>query len=100
MARQKALGELLEDLRRLYPVIHERYKVASLGVFGSYVRKEQGEGSDLDVLVTFHETPSLLRFVELENFLSDELGVKVDLVMRDALKPEIGRRIMHQVIAV
>ncbi len=100
MAKKKALGELLEDLRRLYPVINERYKVASLGVFGSYVRKEQDEESDLDVLVTFHETPSLLRFVELENFLSDELGVKVDLVMRDALKPEIGRRIMHQVIAV
>ncbi|HHH83550.1 MAG TPA: DNA polymerase beta [Chloroflexi bacterium] len=100
MAKKKALGELLEDLRRLYPVINERYKVASLGVFGSYVRKEQDEESDLDVLVTFHETPSLLRFVELENFLADELGVKVDLVMRDALKPEIGRRIMHQVIAV
>ena len=100
MAKKKALGELLEDLRRLYPVINERYKVASLGVFGSYVRKEQDEERDLDVLVTFHETPSLLRFVELENFLADELGVKVDLVMRDALKPEIGRRIMHQVIAV
>jgi len=52
MAKKKALGELLEDLRRLYPVINERYKVASLGVFGSYVRKEQDEESDLDVLPT------------------------------------------------
>jgi len=68
MAKKKALGELLEDLRRLYPVINERYKVASLGVFGSYVRKEQDEESDLDVLVTFHETPGYCQMLWIGHF--------------------------------
>jgi predicted nucleotidyltransferase len=42
----------------------------------------------------------LLRFIELENELSDELGVKVDLVMREALKPRIGERILEEVVPV
>ena len=74
-----------------------QYHVKSLGLFGSYLRNEQDGDSDLDILVEFDETPSLLRFIDLENFLSDTLGVKVDLVMRDALKPRIGRRILQEV---
>ena len=74
--------------------LRERYKVKTLGIFGSYVRNEQRKGSDLDVLVEFDESPSLLKFLELEHHLGDLLGVKVDLVMKDALKPAIGRRIL------
>ena len=54
----------------------------------------------MDILVTFSETPSLFKFIELENFLSDNLGIKVDLVMRDALKPAIKKRILSEVIKV
>ena len=62
------------------------------------MRKEQQADSDLDLLVTFHEPPSLLKFIELENYLSDLLGVKVDLVMQSALKPKIGKRILSEVV--
>lgn len=94
------LDNLLAKLRGLLPTIAGRYHVASLALFGSYVRGDQNRGSDLDVLVTFSRIPGLLKFVELENTLSDELGVKVDLVMPEALKPEIGRRISAEAVPV
>ena len=50
------------------------------------------------MLVT--EPPSLLKFIALENYLTDLLGVKVDLVMQDALKPHIGQHILREVIDV
>lgn len=53
------------------PELEEEYKLSSLGVFGSYVRGEQKENSDLDVLVEFYETPTLLDLVRLEYRLSD-----------------------------
>ncbi|MGC8718192.1 MAG: nucleotidyltransferase family protein, partial [bacterium] len=74
--------------------------VREIGIFGSYVRNEQGRASDIDILVEFEKTPSLLEFINLENYLSDILGVKVDLVMKDSLKPNIGRHILEEVILV
>jgi predicted nucleotidyltransferase len=74
----------------------DRYDVRSLGVFGSYVRGEADPQSDLDVLVEFANPPSLFQFVRLQNELSDLLGVRVDLVMKSALKPVIGERILEE----
>ena len=54
----------------------------------------------MDVLVTFYESPSLLKFIELEDHLTDTLGVKVDLVMPDTLKPAIKERIASEVISI
>lgn len=90
----------LTILRQQKKSLAERYGVESLEVFGSYVRGEQKPGSDLDVLVTFHEEPSLLTFIRIENDLSDVLGVKVDLVMKDSLKPAIGKNILREAVAV
>ena len=81
-------------------MLAEQYNVATLEVFGSYVRREQRKDSDLDILVTFNKPPSLLKFVRLENYLSDTLGVKVDLVMKDSLKLAIGRNILREVVPV
>ena len=91
---------ILSKLRELLPVLSDRYNVQELGVFGSYARYEEHDDSDLDILVTFSETPSLLKFIELENYLSDVFGVKVDLVMKDSLKPEIGKQILEEVMQV
>jgi predicted nucleotidyltransferase len=100
MQERAGLEQLMEMLHRQLPLLAERYHVESLGVFGSYVRHDQSPESDLDVLVTFYEPPGLLKFIELENYLSDVLGVKIDLVMKDALKPRIGERILQEVVAV
>jgi predicted nucleotidyltransferase len=97
---QKSMTQIQELLQEQLPILAKRYGVASLGLFGSYVRHENRPDSDLDVLVTFSKTPSLLLFIELENYLSDLLGVKVDLVMRDALKPQVGKNILQEVVPI
>lgn len=94
----KTLEEIRQWLMQHKSLLQERYKVSEVGIFGSYIRKEQLETSDVDVLVEFSETPSLLKFVNLENYLSDNLGVKVDLVHKVGLKPRIGARILEEVI--
>ena len=100
MTRTRSLKKMLEILHRQVPMLAERYGVETLEVFGSYVRDEQKRGSDLDILVTFRKTPSLLTFIAIENYLSDLLGVKADLVMKDSLKPNIGRQILREAIPV
>jgi uncharacterized protein len=91
------IAELRRVLQQHLPTLQERYGVESLGLFGSYVRGEASPESDLDVLVRFRRTPGLLRYVELENYLSDLLGVRVDLVMADSLKPKVGQRVLAEV---
>ncbi len=87
-------------LREELPRLKKDYAVQSLEVFGSFVRGEASAGSDLDLLVEFDDTPTLFGFVRLENELSTLLGVKVDLVMKNSLKPAIGARILSEAIAV
>jgi predicted nucleotidyltransferase len=87
-------------LHEMLPELQEDYNVSYIGLFGSYVRGEETHKSDLDVLVEFSKTPTIFKFVNLENYLSDSLGVKVDLVMKDALKPTIGKYILNEVEAV
>ncbi len=80
--------------------LKKNYKVKEIGIFGSYVRNEQTKKSDVDVLVTFSETIDLFKFVGLENYLSDVLGVKVDLVMKDGIKPRLKERILNEAVYV
>jgi predicted nucleotidyltransferase len=100
MAHKRSLETLLKALRQQLPTLADRYGVETLEVFGSYVRAEQKADSDLDILVTFREEPSLLTFIAIENYLSDLLGVKVDLVMKDSLKPAIGKIILGEALSV
>ena len=72
----------------------------SLEVFGSYVKNQQNKNSDLDLLVSFSRIPSLLKFLELKNYLSDQLEINVDLVMKDSLKPRISKNILNESIAI
>lgn len=62
------------------------YNVLKVGIFGSFARGENKKGSDLDILVEFKDSPSLLTLIKLENELSEILGIKVDLVTTGALK--------------
>ena len=78
------------------PELRERFGVRGLWLFGSYLRGEQRKRNDLDVLVEFDRVPSLFEFVRLERYLSELLKMKVDLVMKSALKPTIGRHILEE----
>ena len=96
----KNLEEIKEIIRKFKPIAQEKYKVKELGIFGSYARGEQNDASDVDILIDFEQTPSLLKFIELENYLSDAIGIKVDLVMKRVLKPRIGENVLAEVIYV
>ena len=78
------------------PELRECYGVRELWLFGSYLRRERLKSSDLDVLVEFNRVPSFFEFVRLERYLSELLKMKVDLVMKSALKPAIGRHILEE----
>ena len=86
----QALHDHLEELRR-------DYGVAEIGIFGSFARGEQREGSDVDILVQFDRPVGFVMFMRLENHLRKLFGVNVDLVTKKALRPYIGRRILEEV---
>lgn len=96
----KDLQEVIAEMRRLQPELRRRYPIREMGVFGSWVRGEQTEGSDIDVLVDLDDGVTLIDFVGLQLALADALGVRVDLVMKEGLKPRIGERILSEVVRV
>ena len=98
-ATEQSLADVLVRLRAALPELRQRYPVASLALFGSWVRGEQRPESDLDVLVEF-DGPIGWQIVTLEDELSERLGVKVDLVPRRGLRPRIGARILEEVVPV
>ncbi len=87
-------------LRQHLQKLVQEYNISYLGIFGSYIRGEQQEDSDLDILVEFSKEPNLLEFIGLKQELSEILGVEVDLVMKNALKSRIGKRILEEVMQV
>ncbi len=67
--------------------ILKKYGANKIGIFGSYIHGEQRPDSDLDVLVHFRESKSLLTLVRIERELSEQLGVKVDLLTEQSISP-------------
>jgi predicted nucleotidyltransferase len=97
----KTIEEIIRILKEHKEELRDRFKVKEIGVFGSYVRGEQKrKGSDIDILVEFEEPIGFLEFLGLEEYLSDLLGAKVDLVSRKALKPRIGGYILKEVVYI
>lgn len=94
------LAGIRAALERELPVLRQRFKVKQIGIFGSFIRGEQKETSDLDILVEFEGSVSFFEFLRLERYLSHLLQKKVDLVMKSALKPTIGREILREVIYI
>ena len=96
----RTLPEIVTILRSAMPLLVEDYAVSEIGVFGSVVRGDAKLESDIDILVDYMEPPTLFEFVRLQRHLSDLLGAPVDLVMKSALKPQIGRQVLAEVVSV
>jgi predicted nucleotidyltransferase len=94
------LPDIRTMLREKLTEIQTRYRVKSLWLFGSYVRGDQTESSDLDILVDYEVAPTFFQFIELEDYLTELVGVKVDLVMKKALKPRIGERVISELVTI
>ncbi len=96
----KTKEEIQASLAGLKERLKQEYGVTEIGLFGSCVRGEQHPKSDVDILVAFERPLGLIEFVGLKHYLSDALDVPVDLVMKKALRPAIGERILREVIYV
>ncbi|VAW31661.1 Nucleotidyltransferase domain protein, BT0168 group [hydrothermal vent metagenome] len=95
----QSLAEIKAQLQAEKPYLYEKYGVTEIGVFGSYVRGEQCPNSDIDILVTLTDPPkiSLLGLVDLQYYLSDLLGLEVDVALKSNLRKRIGKRILSEV---
>lgn len=94
----KNLQEIKVLISKHKKELEERFKVKSIAIFGSYSRGEQREKSDIDILVEFKEPVSLLHMVSTENYLSDLLGIKVDLVPKRNIREELKEVILKEAI--
>jgi predicted nucleotidyltransferase len=94
------MKEVVSILRRHLPELQERFGVKTMGLFGSFVHGEERPSSDIDILAEFERerAPTLFEFVRLQRQLSRIVGKKVDLVMKSALKPAIGKRILEETV--
>ena len=93
-------AEFARILQAHMPELERDYGVASLALFGSYVRGEEREDSDLDVLVDFRVTPSLLDLASLQRNLCDYLDTPIDLVPKTGLRETLGVRILQEAVEV
>jgi len=87
---KKIIQQHKEDLKK-------EYGVKEIGIFGSYVKGKQKDISDLDILIELEKPIGFVKFIRLENRISDILDIKVDLVTKKALKPYIGQQILQEV---
>jgi uncharacterized protein len=89
---------ILSELKRLHEQLEREYHIREIGLFGSMVRNEGRDSSDIDILISFSQTPDLFTFVRLEQYLTEIFNKKVDLVLKDSLKPHISEYILSEVI--
>ena len=94
------LERLKKSINQHKGLLKEKYQVVSLNLFGSYLREEETPESDIDLLVEFNKTIDLFRFIALENFLSGICGRKVDLVMKNSLKPRIKDSVLREAVQI
>ncbi len=93
-------NEVIRDLRKILTEIRTEYDIQEIGIFGSYVRNEQTENSDIDILLIPGDSMDLWEFTGLRLDLSEKLGVEVDLVDKTTLKKRIGQEILKEVIYI
>ena len=94
----KTLDEIQSIIRSHQDEHHNRYKARVVGIFGSYVRGEQKADSDLDVLAVFDLNASLFDLGGAQVMLSELLGMKVDLIPREDLRPELKESIESETV--
>ena len=95
----KSLDEVKRIIRQHKKILEKKFKVKKIGIFGSYVRGEQKQKSDVDILVEFSGKMGW-GFIDLEDYLQEMLKTKVDLTTPGALKEQVKDRILKEVAFV
>jgi uncharacterized protein len=91
---------IIQKINSEMPNLREKYQVEKLGVFGSVVRGDNTAESDVDILVEFSAPVGFFHFIRLENYLTQILGKKVDLISLKALKAVIKEDVLKEAIYV
>lgn len=97
MKSYKTIEDILKQHKK---ELAEKYRVKEIGIFGSYARGEQKKRSDVDILVEFEEVPDLFKFLELERYLEELFGLRVDLVRKKALREELKDTVLSEVVNI
>ncbi|MBF0345370.1 MAG: nucleotidyltransferase family protein [Nitrospirae bacterium] len=97
---RKTLDEIKDIINKHKSELRDEHKITEIGLFGSYVRGEQKRRSDIDILVEFDEPVSLLHIVGAELYLKEILRMKVDLVPKIDLRPELRERILAETVLI
>ena len=96
----KKIEQIKKILTSQKDILKNKYNVKEIGIFGSYVNGNYNKESDVDILVEFSKPVGLIKFIKLEEYLKDLLGIKVDLVLRDGIKPALRSNILKQAVYV
>lgn len=94
----KNIQEIKKILKEQKNFLKTNFHIVELGVFGSFVRNEQTPTSDIDIIVTFEKGyKSLFNYMRLKNYLEEILGLNVDLIIKEAIKPRLKDKILNEV---
>ena len=93
-------ASIRKTITGLKPEITARYKVKGIGLFGSFVRQEQDETSDIDILVEFEVGADLFDLVGLAQFLEEKLKRNVDVIPKNALRAELRESVLQEIVAL
>jgi len=92
------INEIKEILEKNNTYIKETFYVNEIGIFGSFIRGEQKNRSDVDILITFKKGhKDFFNYMKLKSCMEELFGRKVDLVIKKSLKPRLKQRILNEV---
>lgn len=93
--------DIKEVLKNHKNEIAKKFGIKEIGIFGSYVRGEETETSDIDIIIEFEEGKKTFdNYMDLKFYLEDLFGIKVDLVIKSAIKPKLKKYILNECIYV
>ena len=94
----KSIQEIIKIMKEHKEELKKKYKIKKIKIFGSYARGEQKERSDIDIIVDFEETLTLIELIRLEEEIERILGIKVDLLTEESISPFIKPYIKEVVV--
>lgn len=96
----KNVEDIEKIIEREKEELLREYKIKNIGIFGSYAKNAAKEKSDIDLIVEFEEPVSLLGVIKAENYLTELLGIRVDLVPKEDIRKELKETILKEVIYI
>jgi predicted nucleotidyltransferase len=95
-----SIENLKQKLEAYKPMLLKQYNINQLGIVGIFINKHNNNEQDLNILIDYSDAPSLLDLVELETWLTDQLGITVHIFTKNGLKGQRKERILSEVFYI